>query len=277
MLSVMNRSSSIDGSGTTSITRPPRPRPRPPGPCGSALLHRVLVHALPPSYGRRSGRRTRVPARPPRTARRGSSGRSRPSRAASARAADRATIGTSFSSAIRRICARRGPGPWRRRSGAGLLAVVGEGDREVGRVGDDDVGLRDGGHHPRPRHLHLAAAHRGADLGRELVYCLPSSLTSCLVIFIAARCAGADARRSRRSRSAGSARAARVGDPHRRPSAISRPSVAGQRADAGAEVRQVRDQRDRDDGADDGDLGERLGRLDADPRAERCSCTRSPG
>ncbi len=51
----------------------------------------------------------------------------------------------------------------------GVVAVVLEGDREVGRVGHDDVGGRDRVHHAGAGELHRAAALGALDLGRELL------------------------------------------------------------------------------------------------------------
>ena len=146
-------------------------------PCGAWLSLIRRASSWP-----QAGRRTRAPAPPPRTARPGSSARSRPCGAAHARAADRARSG------------RRAP---RRSGGSGRhqvlalgdddrrrqRAVVAERHGEVGRVGDHDVRLRDRGHHPCAGRLDLAPAQRALDLRRQLVAAWLSSLTSCLDIF----------------------------------------------------------------------------------------------
>ena len=143
--------------------------------------------------------------------------------------------------------------------GGGAGAVVDERDGEVGGVGDDDVGVGNGGHHARPGELHLAAAQRGFDLGgdavlADLVLDLLLGHLQLLLVTVAPPGVVDDADGEVGEGGVlGDGESALPGD---------RAERHGGDADVGGEPGEARQQRQRGDRADDGDLGDRLERFE---------------
>ena len=132
------------------------------------------------------------------------------------------------------------------------VALVLERDREVGRVGDDDGGLRTAREHAAARHLALQAADAALDLGVAFVHLALRRLTSCLrhlqrlrqLLALQPVVGGGQRSRTRSARACHSS-VARVlpRRARRRPPGVTRPSAA--RLDAAAAIDAAGDPRQR--------------------------------
>ena len=135
----------------------------------AAAGRRWRCSSRPPAHARRRGTRGRGSRRRRRRRRPGCTGPPRRRRTGSARAAGPGRRVTPFSRAIAMIRRATWSAPFATTCGAGSGRGVAQGDRVVGRVGDDDVGVGDRGHHAADGHLALAALELALDLGVDVL------------------------------------------------------------------------------------------------------------